>query len=352
MIIITNQKKSMKTKTKNTIIVICGVAVLLVVLWLAQCLLVPKYMSDIHEGALISEYYNETVEHDVVFVGDCEVYENFSPITMWEKYGISSYIRGSAQQLIWQSYYLLEDIFKYETPEVVVFNVLSMKYGEPQSESYNRLNLDGMRLSSSKIKAVKASMTEDEDLITYIFPLLRYHDRWREVSGEDVQYMFSRDEVGHSGYLMQCGVRPVESIPAPIPLEDYNFADVCWQYLDKMRELCQENGSELILIKAPSLYPHWYEEWETQIVEYSGKHGLKYYNLLTVGEDIGIDWSTDTYDMGLHLNVYGAEKLSDYFGKILAEEVGVPDRRNDAEFVSVWTEKCERYYNKKEECLK
>jgi len=342
----------MKNKTKNIIFVALGMAILLVVLWLAQCLLVPKYMLDIPEGALIAEYYNETVAHDVVFVGDCEVYENFSPITMWEKYGISSYIRGSAQQLIWQSYYLLEDIFKYETPDVVVFNVLSMKYGQPQSESYNRLNLDGMRLSSSKIKAVQASMTEDEDLITYIFPLLRYHDRWREISGEDVKYMFSRDEIGHSGYLMQCGVRPVESIPAPIPLEDYNFADVCWQYLDKMRELCQENGSELILIKAPSLYPHWYEEWEAQIVEYAEKYGLKYYNLLPVSDEIGIDWSTDTYDMGLHLNVYGAEKLSDYFGKILSEEVGVPDRRNDAEFVSVWTKKCERYYNKKEECLK
>lgn len=342
----------MKNKTKNIIVVALGMAILLVVLWLAQCLLVPKYMSDIPEGALIAEYYNETVAHDVVFVGDCEVYENFSPITMWEKYGISSYIRGSAQQLIWQSYYLLEDIFKYETPEVVVFNVLSMKYGEPQSESYNRLNLDGMRLSSSKIKAVQASMTEDEDLITYIFPLLRYHDRWREISGEDVKYMFSRDEIGHSGYLMQCGVRPVESIPVPIPLEDYSFADVCWQYLDKMRELCQENGSELILIKAPSLYPHWYEEWEAQIVEYAEKYGLKYYNLLPVSDEIGIDWSTDTYDMGLHLNVYGAEKLSDYFGKILSEDIGVTDRRNDAKFTSVWTEKCERYYNKKEECLK
>ena len=342
----------MKTKTKNIVVVLLAVAILIAALWLAQCLLVPKYMSDIPEGALIAEYYNETVPHDVVFVGDCEVYENFSPVTMWERYGISSYIRGSAQQLIWQSYYLLEDIFKYETPEVIVFNVLSMKYGEPQSESYNRLNLDGMRLSSSKIKAVRASMTEEENLITYIFPLLRYHDRWREISGDDVKYMFSRDEVGHSGYLMQCGVRPVETIPTPIPLEDYAFAGVCWEYLDKMRELCQKHGSELILIKAPSLYPHWYEEWESQIVEYANKYGLKYYNLLAVSDEIGIDWSADTYDMGLHLNVYGAEKLSDYFGQILSDEVGVSDRRNDAEYADIWVGKCEKYYIEKEENLK
>ena len=339
----------MKNKFKVWVLCAMTLAAVVVLLWLAQCLLVPKYMSDIPEGALIAEYYNETIVHDVVFVGDCEVYENFSPITLWKEYGISSYIRGSAQQLIWQSYYLLEDVYRYETPRVVVFNVLSMKYGTPQSESYNRLNLDGMRLSSSKIKAVRASMTEKEDLITYIFPLLRYHDRWRELSGEDVKYMFSRDTVGHSGYLMQTGVRPVETLPAPVPLEDYRFSDICWDYLDKMRLLCEQQGSELVLIKAPSLYPHWYDEWEAQIVEYAETHGLKYYNLLDAQQEMGIDWSTDTYDMGLHLNVWGAQKLSRYFGEILSHEVGVADRRGDAEIAAVWDEKCAVYHIRLEE---
>ena len=53
-------------------------------LWLLQMLLVPKYMTDVQEGALIAEYYEEAGNHDVVFIGDCEVYENFSPVTLWE----------------------------------------------------------------------------------------------------------------------------------------------------------------------------------------------------------------------------------------------------------------------------
>ena len=89
-----------------------GIAVVIipiVCLYLLQCLLVPKYASDIKEGAMIKEYYNSEKNHDVLILGDCEVYENISPVTMWENYGISSYIRGSAEQLIWQSYYRLED---------------------------------------------------------------------------------------------------------------------------------------------------------------------------------------------------------------------------------------------------
>ena len=95
----------------------------------------PKYMSSIREGNLVEEYYASNKDHDVIFVGDCEVFSNVSPVTLWENYGITSYIRGSAQQLVWQSYYLLEEMLEYEKPKVVVFNVLALKYNEPQKEA-------------------------------------------------------------------------------------------------------------------------------------------------------------------------------------------------------------------------
>ena len=54
-------------------------------LWLLQRLLVPKYVDGIVEGAFVAEYYKEEKDFDVIFVGDCEVYENFSPIVLWEE---------------------------------------------------------------------------------------------------------------------------------------------------------------------------------------------------------------------------------------------------------------------------
>ena len=213
----------------------------------------PKYMTESLDGALIGEYYRETPDHDVVFIGDCEVYECFTPPTLWEEYGITSYVRGSAQQLIWQSYYLLEETLTYETPKAVVFNVLSMKYGEPQNEAYNRMTLDGMRWSFSKAAAISASMTEGESFLSYLFPLLRYHSRWNQIRGEDFQYLFYRDAVSHNGYLMQTGIKPKEGADREgLPLSDYTLPAICFEYLEKMRLLCEEKGVELILIKAPT----------------------------------------------------------------------------------------------------
>ena len=335
-----------------------ALALCAIVLALLQALLVPKYMESAREGALIGEYYDHAGNNDVIFIGDCEVYENFSPITLWEEYGITSYIRGSAQQTIWQSYYLMEETFEYETPQVMIFNVLSMKYDTPastgrsgQREAYNRMTLDAMRWSSSKWNAILASMTgeewEWESLFTYLFPLLRYHDRWSQLTREDFTYWFHRDQVSDNGYLMQTGVKPCSGEYAERPLSDYSFGDNSWYYLDRMVQLCAEHGTQLVLIKAPSLSPIWWDQWNAQIEDYAAENGLLYLNMLSFQEEIGIDWNTDTYDAGLHLNVYGAEKAASWLGNILANTCGVPDRRGDETVSAAWAEKTEIYNARK-----
>ncbi len=320
------------------------VLVLLLGLWLAQRLLVPKYISVNEEGLLTREYYAAAGGNDVLFIGDCEVYSNFSPVKLWQDRGYTSVIRGSPQQLIWHSYYMLEDTLRYEKPKVAVFNVLSMKYGEPQSEAYNRLALDGMKLSDVKLRAVAASRTEDETVASYIFPLLRFHSRWSELGSEDFRYMFSTKQLSHNGYVMRLDVKSVDTVPRDKPLEDYSFSQVCWDYLDRMKKLCDDNGIRLILIKAPTLKPAWYDEWDEQIVKYAEDNGLSYVNLLDLRDEIGIDYGTDTFDAGMHLNLSGAEKLTAWFGDYLAENVpSLADRRSDAGMAARWNEKI-RYY--------
>ncbi len=340
----------MKKQLKIVLSCLSILLILGILLGLLQALVVPKRMvGKDREGALIPEYYQANGTHDVLFIGDCEVYESFTPPTLWEQYGITSYIRGSAQQLTWQSYYLLEDTLRYETPKAVVFNVYALKHGEPQKEEYNRMTLDGMRMSLSKLRAIEASMTEGESLASYLFPLLRYHSRWKSLTEEDWKYWFYRDTVSHNGYLMQTAINPKTSDREGQPLSDYTLPATSMEYLEKMRLLCEKKGIELILIKAPTNTWHyyWYDEWEEQIRAYAEKNELSYYNFIGMEEELGIDWSTDTYDAGAHLNVYGAEKLTAYFGRILATEHEIADRRSDAELSTLWQEKLAAYYKER-----
>ncbi len=328
---------------KNALKITGAVLVLVTLFCLVSRLLEPKYAEDLVEGSMTAQYYREEKNHDVIFIGDCEVYSNFSPMELYRQAGITAYVRGNSQQLLWQSYYILRETLRCETPKAVVFNVNAMRHSAPVSEAYNRLALDTMKWSWDKVGMIQASMLEDEDLMSYVFPILRYHSRFDQLTSEDVRYLFTAKDNTFNGYLMEKGVKPVESLPAKRPLASYEFADVCYDYLDKMAALCKEQGVELILVKAPSVYPYWYDEYDAQMEQYAEKNGLVFYNLLDYADEMGIDYTADTYDAGLHLNLSGATKLSGFFARLLAENHGIPDRRSDPAVAALYNEKLRLY---------
>ena len=112
--------------------------------------------------------------------------------------------------------------------------------------------------------------------------------------------------------------------------------------MDKITKLCKENNIKLVLIKAPSVYPYWYDEYDAQMKEYSKRHNIDYYNLVEEAENIGLDYSSDTYDGGLHLNLQGATKLSKYFAERLSQNYNLTNYRGD----KVYEEKLNQYKEK------
>lgn len=333
-----------KQKTKNNIILtIIIILLFIIVLWLLTILLSPKYKEKYPEGNMISEYYDETKNHEVILLGDCEIYANFSPLEFYSESGITAYNRASSQQLLWQSYYLLKETLKYETPKVVVLSVNAMKFGEPVSEAYNRMTIDKMKWSKEKIDIINASMTEEEDFISYVFPILRYHSRISDLSSEDFKYFGETFKNTYEGFLVNKKVKGVGTLPIKKELGNYKFSETAYDYLNKITKLCKDNKIKLLLVKAPSVYPYWYDEYNRQIVEYSKENKIGYINLLEKKDDIGLDYSTDTYDGGLHLNLFGAVKLSKYFATYLKDNYKLTDYRKNREVREIYKEKMEKY---------
>ena len=66
------------SKFKRIVAVILFLSFWGTVLFFAQRLVMPKYQSGIVEGSMIEEYYDQETKHDVIMIGDCEIYENFS----------------------------------------------------------------------------------------------------------------------------------------------------------------------------------------------------------------------------------------------------------------------------------
>lgn len=102
---------------------------------------------------------------DVLVIGDSESYTTVSPMEIWDKEGIPSYVGGQTGQKIQESYYMLKKALKTQKPKVVAIET-NMIF-RPQSA----------------VRGIKETLVQT---MLYYFPVFRLHNSWKAwVTGED-----------------------------------------------------------------------------------------------------------------------------------------------------------------------
>ena len=89
------------------------------------------------------------------------------------------------------------------------------------------------------------------------------------------------------------------------------------------------------MISTPSTV-NWNMKRHNHIEKLAKKLNLTYIDLNMYNDAIGIDWETDSYDSGDHLNYRGAKKVTAYLGKYMHENMDLPDRRMNSEIAAEW----------------
>lgn len=333
--------------------VICFLVILTIGIVLLGDVVRPKRATEIavenyhdeHSGL----YELEKNTLDVLYIGSSHMFSSISPEDIFKNHGITGYVQASSCQKVWQSYYYLKETYYTQKPKVVVLDTFMALDGAPQSEAFNREAIDKMKLSPAKIEAIRTAVDynpDEEEFMSYLFPVLRYHDRWEELKEEDYVWFVSEQDAPAKGFLARIGT--VEATfneaayvePAVTPT---SMSENCREYLDKIKKLCEENGSELILTKLPTCLwsgassaaiRQWSEENDVPFLDYNADEKLR--------NKVAIDWKTDSLDGGNHLNYAGAMKMTEVWGKYLATEFEFEDKRDNPDY-QLWNEDYDYY---------
>lgn len=326
---------------KNLILVILVVVIAV----LLDHIFAPKYLDENLDGRITREFYEEKTGLDVLGLGSSTMYNAVSPVYLWGEYGFTGYVRSNASQTLWQSYYLLVDAIRTgHKPSLVVLDVSFMKNGEEfVEEPSNRKAIESMRDPLAKWQAVQASKYSQEQPLSYFFPVLRYHSRWKELDGDDVRYAFDQPLVTYNGFLMEFSVPEEQNIYPREPIEDAAFPEKAVDYLGRIIKLCSEKNIDLLLMKTTTYSNNWHEEYDELMEDIAKENGLSYINFDALSDEMGIDVRTDYIDDGEHFNIVGAEKFCRVFGQYLEDNYDLPDHRGEEKYDSVWNGKLDAY---------
>ena len=341
----------MKNKSeilKCIIFIIIGIIILQILTYILS----PKFIEEQDPAAArIKSFYNEKENTlDVLFIGNSEASRAYSPICIWNEYGITSYNYSNSLQTTQMAYYKIKESLKYQHPKVIILEPNSFFESENSDEASRKV-MDNWKFDDVKLSAIFDKNLEIKDRITYIFPIIKYHSRWNKMEATDFKVLKKKyNEIAYKG------------MPIIVNRKEYNgnkyymaengkeekISENNLVYIKKIIELCKENNITILFNELPAPLI-WSSAKNKATKEIADEYGLDFMDFNLLQEEIGIDWSQDFHDAGGHLNIYGAEKVSKYIGKILQEKYNLPNHKNDANIADEWNETAQKYEQHKKE---
>ncbi len=312
------------------------------VLAAANEIVCAKFIGD--STTIVDGFYAEKKNDiDVVVVGSSNSFCTVNPLVLYEEYGIAAYDFGSSSQPMNISELYIKEVLKRQKPKVIALEI-NMMVGDSihnGSEAGLRWGYTNIPLSVDKLKCIYQSVGKlDAEYFSYVFPIFRYHNRWKELSKTDYTY-FGKDKTNYTkGYLETQSVAEYA-----INMSDYGYEGETWigedniVCLDEIVQLCQKNNVELLLFKSPK--ENWHKYETKAIRALADERGLLFidYNELYDNGELEFDVAADFRD-GDHLNDFGAKKVTMHFGDYLKANYELTDRRADSALNS-WDRACD-----------
>lgn len=288
---------------------------------------------------------------ETIFLGASIVDCGIIPMELYENYGICAYNFGGENQPMLVSYYWLEEPYRLhsETLDTVVIDASSLRYDTDDSyyDVYYRKGLDGMKPSFVKLHALRAYAADFKSFIACLIPVISYHDRWESIDSTDFEKINSTADTYTRGYYLLSESYyfqgDASSSYTDISIPDYTvnenagmteFNEEALFYLKKITDFCDEHELKLVLMKTPSWMYNWSSENHNAVQSLADEYQIDFidFNYLPYIDEMGYNHATDSWDGAVHMNYYGASKLTDWFGKYLIEECGNIDRRDDERY--------------------
>ena len=196
--------------------------------------------------------------YDLVIIGSSRAYTAYNPVVIDSALQLKSYNMGTSSQDIVESYYTLKEVFDYQKPKYVVFDVFF-----PCSDDlldYYQIFSNASFFESNKRKLELVTQGYGSSgVLNYTIPLVKY----RNYIKQDIGGLFSDNKTPRKednwirGYLNDSSVVSKEKIEHFNPISNYqnvNFDASRFQtYLKKIKDLAEANNAQLICLRSP--YP-------------------------------------------------------------------------------------------------
>ena len=306
-------KKLAKISIQRLAAAVSFLCVFALLLTLASNVLYPKDNSremGLHHPYTWGFYGEPKNSLDVIAIGNSDLYSAVSPMQMWKAHGFTSYVCGEPAIKILHALNILQKVLACQSPQLVILETDCLY--APSVRLENALDL----------------------FMRNAFPVVEYHDRWKELSWQDfVRMPQYTQRVESKGFVISQEVKRLtyaaDYMNTRTARDGLRRSTLL--YLDRFVALCRERGIQLLFVQVPSANS-WNQARHDAVLRYAQRNAIPFIDYNLLGKQLGFDWNTDSRDGGNHLNYSGAKKVTQHLGQYLAQQYRLTDHRGDSAY--------------------
>ena len=288
------------------------------------------------------EFY--TIERDtldMIFIGSSHSYCTFDPLLIDAQLGVNSYQLGMPQQTADGTYYTLREILNYQSPSVVVMEVywmlLNKEFDLKQAEMLFQV-IDNDELKAEYI----ARGFPINERVKYYLPFIRFQQDFFMYKNKELLDYFEEEhgfvnwderwgdpQEGVENYsdkgFMYCDYTiPKSQLGSANQFNGFDGKNWVFdknqrKYLDKIVQLCKQEGIELIFVTAPVANVSMeiiknYNTVHEVISNYAEENGIPYLDFNRMVDEL---FTNEHFRDDAHLNYSGAVIACEYFSEFM-----------------------------------
>lgn len=262
---------------------------------------------------------------EVMIYGSSHAYRGISTEKLYAEYGIGAFNDAWNWQKIDTTRLFIEDSLAYQKPKVALIETFHIsevnRNSDPTAEIYSSKYLRNKSAVNEYLKNCFGNNVKS--YLGYYLPVIVLHENWNKLKkcnfSDNAMDDFHRINMG---YCKTDGITVLSR--SNITCNEQSGLDPdAKEELEKIVSLCKENDIKIVFFTTPYNGNNAHHD---AMKEYSEANDCIYVDFFELFDELGFDPESDFSDGG-HLNVFGAEKVSDYLGKVLAQNFDLTDMR-------------------------
>jgi hypothetical protein len=333
--------------TKNQIIRTVAFLLVVSVLLLALCDLFEYENSHISERI---ETYQQLPRNtvDAVMVGTSGIDRYWITPKAYEEHGITAYPMSTDGMPSWMIKVMLKEAEKNQNFKLAIIDMRpflnTYKEGSAKFDAAARRVIDGLDFFSfTRYEAISTTLklrmkTGDPEAKrndpSFFLSFIKYHSKWEN---EDFSFDEIKDPESLSlGFLMHSTAsikRQGQDIRTVKSNKRMALDPICEEVLYDLMKYLKKQDYQVLFFDTPHCHSEIEAKRINTMCDILKEEGFSY---LVCDVNDGIyDLKNDFYNDG-HVNYYGAEKFTEWFGEYLSNSYDFPDRRLDKKCDKDW----------------